>query len=285
MSLPGLGLSAAPASSTEPKLPSQHAVAASSEWRFEVAHGESIQVKILSGDAEIFGTELAPQQAYTFSGTKAAIYTWRGARIEVTGDCQVDYVAEETPVTTYANLHFALENQRTQASGGTGQGPRVLVVGPDNVGKTSLVKFLTGYAQRSGWQPLVVNLDPKEGMLTIPGTLSAASFTSIIDVEEGWGSSPTNGPTPVPVKTPLVYHYGLADAEEDPEHFKPVAARLALSVRSRLSEDNDARQAGSIIDTPGSISQGKRSYNIIQHLIVEFAGELAYSYSSAAQKD
>lgn len=277
MSLPGLGLSAAPVTHGELSVPTVHEISANSEWRFEVAFGDDVQLKVLSGDAEVFGTELAPQQPYNFNGTKAAVYTWHGCRIEVAGECQVDYTAEETPVATYANLHFALENQRQESGSGKIQGPRVLVLGPDNAGKTSLVRFLTGYAQRSGWQPLVVNLDPKDGMLTIAGTLSAASFTSIIDVEEGWGSSPTNGPTPVPVKLPLVYYYGLADPEESPDHFKPIVGRLALSVRSRLSEDNDARQAGCIIDTPGTISQGKRGYDVIQHIIAEFAGEQAFA--------
>ena len=285
MSLPGLGLSSTPVPSAEASLPTVHDIDAGSEWRFEVPFGESIQLKVLSGNAEVFGTELAPQQPYNFGGTKAAVYTWHGCRIEVTGECQVDYIAEETPIATYANLHFALENQRQEAAAnGQVQGPRVLVLGPDNAGKTSLVRFLTGYAQRSGWQPLIVNLDPKDGMLTIPGTLSAASYTSIIDVEEGWGSSPTNGPTPVPVKIPLVYHYGLADPEENPGHFKPIAGRLALSVRGRLSDNNDARQAGCVIDTPGTISQGKRGYDIIQHIIAEFAGESALVYCMISQR-
>ena len=287
MSLPGLGLSSTSGPSPQDDIPTTHDIAAGSEWRFEVAYNENVQVKLLSGDAEIFGTELAPQQPYSFRGTKAAIYTWHGCRIEVTGNCQVDYVAEETPVATYANLHFALENQReaaaSAATSGTRQGPRVLVVGPDNAGKTSLVRFLTGYAQRSGWQPLVINLDPREGMLTMPGTLSAASFTSIVDIEEGWGSSPTNGPTPVPVKMPLVYQYGLADPEENPSHFKPIAGRLALSVRSRLSEDNDARQAGCVIDTPGTISQGKKGYQILQHIVSEFGGKLLIELKSATE--
>ena len=108
----------------------------------------------------------------------------------------------------YGNLHFALEKIREEAAVDGKDGPRVLVVGPENAGKTSLVKLLTAYATRCGHQPVAVNIDPKEGMLSIPGSLAAATFTSILDVEEGWGSSPTNGPSPVPVKLPLVYYFG-----------------------------------------------------------------------------
>ena len=229
---------------------------------------------MLSGNAEIFGTELAPKQIYTFTGTKAAIYTWHGCRIEVKGACQSEYIADETPMTMYTNLHFALERIREQATVNMSQGPRILILGPNDAGKTSLAKVLTAYASRAGRQPVVVNLDPKEGMLTIPGTISTAAFSSVIDVEQGWGSSPTNGPTQVPVKLPLVYYYGLANPEENPDVYKPLVTRAALSMMNRLQEDEEVRITGCIIDTPGAISQGKRGYELIQHIISEFSGEL-----------
>ena len=174
---------------------------------------------------------------------------------------------------SYANLHFALEKIRDDNCLNGRDGPRVLVVGPENAGKTSLVKLLTAYATRSGRQPVTVNLDTKEGMLTIPGTLSAAVFSSIIDMEEGWGSSPTNGPSQVPVKLPLVYYYGQANPEDNTQIFKPTVTRLALSVMSRLQEDAEARETGCIVDTPGVISQGKGGYEIISHIVSEFSSK------------
>lgn len=173
---------------------------------------------------------------------------------------------------SYANLHFALEKLREEASTIGRDGPRVLVVGPENAGKTSLVKLLTAYATRSGRQPIAINLDTKEGMLSIPGTLSAAAFSSIIDVEEGWGSSPTNGPSPVPVKLPLAYYMGLANPEDKTLVYKPIMTRLALSALNRLQDDGESRGTGCIIDTPGGISHGKGGYEIIQHVVSEFSG-------------
>lgn len=181
-------------------------------------------------------------------------------------------------MASYANLHLALENLRDEATSNGRDGPRVLVVGPEDAGKTSLVKLLTAYATRCGRQPLAVNLDPKEGLLSIPGTLSAANFSSIIDVEEGWGSSPTNGPSQIPVKMPLVYYYGQASPEDHVEIYKPVVTRLALAVMSRLQEDREARNTGILIDTPGAISQGKGGYDIIQHIVSEFSGIWNYNY-------
>jgi len=152
-------------------------------------------------------------------------------------------------------------------------GPRVLVVGPENAGKTSLVKMLAAYATRSERQPIVVNLDPKEGLLSVPGTLSAVVLDSVIDVEEGWGSSPTNGPSQIPVKLPLVYYYGMEDPEAHGELYKPLVTRLALSVMNRLEEDREAKSSGCFVDTSGSVSMGKASYDLIRHMVAEFSSK------------
>lgn len=178
-------------------------------------------------------------------------------------------------MTQYANLHFALENLRQPGQ----DEPRVLVVGPNNSGKTSLVKLLTAYATRSGRQPIVVNTDPGEGMLSIPSGLTATAMSSIIDVEEGWGSSPTSGPSNVPVKLPLVYFYGLKNPEDEPKLYKPVCTRLALAVTERLADDEEVKRSGVIIDTPGVISQGKNSYDLISHIASEFTGKLQLDFS------
>ena len=175
-------------------------------------------------------------------------------------------------MTSYANLHFAIEKIREEASAQGNNGPTVLVVGPENAGKTSLVKMLTAYATRSGRQPVAVNLDTKQSMLSIPGTISATKFSSIIDVEEGWGSSPTNGPTLVPVKLPLVYYLGLANPEEKTSVYKSIITRLALAAMNKLHEDKEVKGGGCIIDTPGVISQGKGGYEVIQHVVSEFSG-------------
>lgn len=277
ISLPGLNLASQPAEAPSviaSNVTRTQDLTANTEYRFEVGFSQTISIKLQSGTAEFFGTELAPATTYIFQGTKGAIFTWHGCTLDIGGQVESDYVAEETPMMSYANLHFALESLRDQSvPGGNAEvGPRVLVVGPENSGKTSLVKILTSYAIKSGRQPMVVNLDPRQGMLSVPGSFSAAAYSSIVDMEEGWGSSPISGPSPIPVKMPLVYHYGLKDPEES-KMFKPLVTRMALAVTSRLEEDKLSKQAGFIIDSSGAISQGKNGvYDNIEHIVSEFSG-------------
>lgn len=80
-------------------------------------------------------------------------------------------------MAAYANLHIAFEQMRVRAlrvvhgspasdddSDANPEPPRVLVLGPENSGKTTVCKILTNYAVRAGqdWSPLLVNVDPTE---------------------------------------------------------------------------------------------------------------------------
>ena len=115
-------------------------LSARTEWRFEVAFNRQYHVKVDSGNAEMFGIELAPRQTYTFSGCKGAILTWQGCELEVSGDAESEYAGQETEYATeWVNVHGLLEGLRDQTPQ---NGPRVLVVGPDAVAKTSLVRSL-----------------------------------------------------------------------------------------------------------------------------------------------
>lgn len=111
-----------------------------------------------------------------------------------------------------------------------------MIIGPEDAGKTSLVKLLVGYAIRLGRKPCVVNLDCREGVLSLAGTLTATTVSTIMNVEQGFGTSPTSGPSLVPVKLPLVYYYGYESPEANPRLYKKLASRMALAVMSRLGE-------------------------------------------------
>ncbi|KAI0860743.1 Pre-mRNA cleavage complex II protein Clp1-domain-containing protein [Xylaria cubensis] len=250
------------------------------EYRFDVPHGSTLGIKLVSGTAEKDGTELAPSTPYAFTATKSKINTWHGCTLEITAPASGTYdaytsepTAEETPMVSYLNLHFKLESLRAAAQRAGNMGPRVLVVGPPNAGKSSLTRTLASWATRMGRQPLIVNTDSREGMLTLPGTLSAAVFATLIDVTTDWGSLPSSGASAIPVKLPLAYYYGLPQSDDNPKLFKRLLSRLAVAATSRLAEDVDVKSAGMLIDT-GGIPMGTRAaayYDFLGHIVSEFS--------------
>lgn len=201
------------------------------------------------------------------------------------GSLSSEYVAEETTVNEAMNIHLALESmrERATATGTQGEsGPRLLILGPDNVGKTTLAKTLTGYAIRSGRAPVVVGLDPSEGILSLPGTLSATVFKTLIEIESdaggGWGSSPMSGPNgEIPVKLPLVYYFGGTDpAEKNGVQYRSLITRLALATQGRMKAagQENVDKSGIIVDTPGTLlsaQQASGGYELVAHIVSEFS--------------
>jgi polyribonucleotide 5'-hydroxyl-kinase len=251
------------------------------EWRFEVAFGSSssITVKLLSGKAEKDGTELAIGVPYRLVGLKSKILTYHGCELEVNGPCDDEFVAEytrpeESPTNAYLNLHFKLTALRTIAAQTGTDGPRIMIAGPANTGKTTLARTLAAYAVRMGEQPLVVNTDPRHGMLTLPGTLSASVFATVMDIEsgDGWGSTPSSGPSTVPVKLPLVFEYGYSYPEEDAPFYGQLVTRLSGSVTARFRDDPAVRIAGMIIDTPRVSEKSKTGLDCLAHIAEELSG-------------
>lgn len=279
LSIPGLGSGAAgpETSALQPtaETSTRHQnLEAKTEYRFEVPFSRTVRIKSITGIAELFGTELAPNHQYSFSGVKAAIYTPHGCLLEIEGQPENDYVGLETEMVLAVNMHFALEEMRDRAQAIGEIGPRVLLVGPNNTGKTTLMRTLASYALRMGRQPTVVNLDPAEGLLSVPGAFTTATLNDVLDIEEvgGWGSTPITGPSAIPVKMPLVYHYGCKTAEENKPAYKALINRLSLAVTSRLQADTASRSAGFFVDTSGSISSGKGgSYDLLLHIVSEFS--------------
>lgn len=168
------------------------------ELRFEVEAGQTVQLELLTGMAEVFGTELTRNKKFTFdAGAKVAVFTWHGCTVQLSGRTEVAYVSRDTPMLLYLNTHTALEQMRRQAEREDERGPRVMVVGPTDVGKTTVCRLLLNYAVRLGRRPTFVELDVGQGSVSIPGTMGALYIERPADVEEGFS-----------LQAPLVYHFG-----------------------------------------------------------------------------
>jgi polyribonucleotide 5'-hydroxyl-kinase len=153
-----------------------------------------------------------------------------------------------------------------------------MVCGEANSGKTTVARTLAALATRGGGQPLVGSVDPREGLLALPGTVSAAVFGSVMDVEEPMGgfgvsSTPSSGPSLVPVKLPMVYYFGRERVEEDVPLWKDLTGKLGSSVRAKFEADEVVRSAGLVLDTP-AVTAEEEGMEILTHAVREFAGEL-----------
>ncbi|XLU20436.1 hypothetical protein S245_056502, partial [Arachis hypogaea] len=87
------------------------------------------------------------------------VFTWYGAIIEMEGTTEIDYTTNRTPVVSYVNVHAILETRRTRAKASSpgdsesSQGPRVIVVGPTNSGKSTLSRMLLSWVAKQGSKP------------------------------------------------------------------------------------------------------------------------------------
>ena len=130
------------------------------EFRFEVDSKNKLTIKITSGKAEIFGTELATDVEYQFTAKKLAIFSWHGCKLKSFGANAIEYIGKETPMNSIINVHFSLQKIRQDAANAGTFGPRVMIVGPSDVGKTSVAKTLVSYAARSASYPILCEIDP-----------------------------------------------------------------------------------------------------------------------------
>uniref|UniRef100_M4BKZ8 Protein CLP1 homolog n=1 Tax=Hyaloperonospora arabidopsidis (strain Emoy2) TaxID=559515 RepID=M4BKZ8_HYAAE len=211
------------------------------EYRVEVPPHTEVNILLKSGSAELFGVELAMDREYTFRDRKLAIFTWYGCTLEVRGAPEVAYTSEETPMDSYLNIHSQLQRRRELAKVKNAAGPRVLVCGPVDSGKSTLTQILVNYALRLGEKPTLVELDAGHGCLSVPGTLSASPLDmNSLSVEEDFI-----------LTNPVAYFYGHAAASENVELFRHQQQQLASTVKRRLEKDDEVNASGCVINTCG----------------------------------
>ena len=206
-------------------------------------------LQLVDGKAELFGAEVAlGDRVAPPAGAPFALFTWSGATLAVSASdggpldsaASLVYVADYTPMPAFINVHDALDARRVLARDGKGRGPRAMVVGPPDAGKSTLCRVLLNYAVRAGWVPLAVDLDVGQGSMSPPGTIAAAPVATPI---------PPAGLAP---DAPLVYWYGHASAGDNPALFRFAVERLGgLLARRAAASPPDAAAAGWIINWMG----------------------------------
>ncbi|XP_025096265.1 polyribonucleotide 5'-hydroxyl-kinase Clp1-like [Pomacea canaliculata] len=224
-----------------------------SELRFEVDSKSSVQLEMVEGMGEVFGSELAKNKTYNFlPGSKVAVFSFHGCVIKIRGKTEVAYISKETPMTMYLNTHAAMEQMRQKADMEGTRGPRVLVVGPTDVGKSTVCRLLINYAVRMGRSPVLADLDVGQGQIGIPGTIGALVMERAADVEEGYMQT-----------APLVFHFGHKSPADNITLFNILTSRLAEVINVRSEQSHRVNTSGVIINTGGWVRG--TGYDAIKH--------------------
>ena len=217
-------------------------ITAECELRFEVESDE-VSLVLVDGQAEIFGTEIPVNKVYTFvTGLSIAVFSWRGCRVKVTGNCS-RYISKQTPMVVYLQTHGALQQMRNNAERDNKDGPRILVVGPQDVGKSTLCRLLCNYAVRMKQQPVYVDLDVGQGCIGIPGSIGALFLERQADVEEGFTE-----------QLPVVYHFGYNVPDANWVLYNEHARKIAEDIEKRFECSPKARFSGFVVNTCGYVT-------------------------------
>jgi len=226
------------------------------ELRFEVEKGEYAKIQVLEGNAELFGTELIKQKPYFFNGGKGyGIFTWSSCKVRITGKTESAYISKDTPMVQYLNVSFAIEGLRRKAEERENQvdnqgnpldarGPRVMVVGGTDVGKTTLCRLLLNYGVRLGRRPVFIDLDVGQQSIGIPGSIGALMVERPADPVEGFD-----------MKAPIVYHYGHTTPNANFKLYSALITRIQDLYNNKCHYNQKVHHSGCIINTCGWVNR------------------------------
>lgn len=230
----------------------------------ELENNESVKFTVTKGILEMYGTELANGSTYEFKGAmKVVAFTYRGAEVEIEGAITNEIkVVKEPLINVYLTLHLSLENQRNVVSQLNSSinmskmtGPKVLILGSSNSGKSTLLRTLACYALRMERQVMLINLDPKTPMFVCPGLLSATPISDLLNVENiSFGETETTGSNFYHPKQPLVRCFGLEDVAYNESFYQSLLTKMSETVFQRLENDPETSNSGIILDTPSNLS-------------------------------
>lgn len=211
------------------------------EISFELDEDGSLYVSVVRGAGEIFGSVLIKHQKYYYEGRKYfAIYTQRGCLVEMKGNNYEYKVRENMYMRTYIHLNHQLNVFSHQASDGDIHGPKVLVVGPTDAGKTSLCKVLLNYAARIGKTSSFIDLDVGQNSIGIPGTMSMVHVDKMLDPVADFNFC----------NSTYSLHYGLVSPQRQSLYLKNIN-QLAKVFESACQREDAIKYSGCFINTCG----------------------------------
>jgi len=253
----------------------QHNLNPEAEIRIEVPANVTCTLILQEGSAEIFGAEIPLRTPIELTG-KVAVFTWHGCALGISHEDKLDMIyesAETDANVCFVNAHAQLEAMRDAAATSdsaeanhTNNGPRVLLVGPADSGKSALARTLTAYAVKLGRTPLLVDLDASQNMLSVPGTMAVApASVDVFNAESYTHASMMGGSG---ASMPFVLWYGSEDCLSNEDLYRAQVKKLASVIEQRLGGDADMRASGIIVNTSGCIEGA--GYDYLVHAIDSF---------------
>lgn len=221
-----------------------------SELRFEVSFEEQIILRLVKGQAEIFGLEMAPYKDYELFGMKSAIFSYEGATVSIKGKCDVEYLSEESVIPTHLNIHFSIQTNKMK---------RILVIG---TGRTSLMKTLLSYAIRTQKKPIFIDLDVSNGTLIFKGVMGMSRLDRIPDIEDDRICVSSSS---LSISNNSFYlFYGNSNPKDNSKLFKKFMEKMA----SMLLAEDDVYILGSADIEPLLVSEIQQIFNVDLVLVV-----------------
>lgn len=213
------------------------------ELRLEVDGTNRVDIQLVSGHAEVFGTEMARNVVYSISPrSKIAIFNWFSTcQVSVRGTPVVSYISDQTPMLVYINTHVAIDQIRHRNQLLDKIGAKVIVVGATDVGKSTVCKILCNYAARMNRQPCLVDLDVGQGSISVPGSVGMLPIERPSEIETGFFYK----------KASLVYHYGFNNPGQNLKLYNSVVTSLAKQFQKRCQTVAKCKTGGCIINTCG----------------------------------
>ncbi|EEA04826.1 uncharacterized protein CMU_038930 [Cryptosporidium muris RN66] len=199
----------------------------------------------IMSSAEIFGAELPPDVEMNIApSSRLAIYTWHGCIIQIKGLVQQEYQGINKSMKDYLEVIQVLDSRREYAKLHNTYGPRVLITGSSNSGKSTLCQILCNYAARRGYVHMYVELDPR-GSTDKPNMQFPAGIIGASIVDEFF-------PHRKELKDSLAFFFGHLNVTDDIQLYLYLCHLLsgAIFLRNQNSSGTNSIISGFIVNAP-----------------------------------
>ncbi|KAG8193368.1 hypothetical protein JTE90_022996 [Oedothorax gibbosus] len=221
----------------------------------------AVKLTLIDGKAEIFGTDMLLNQGYEFEypeHVSIAVFSWEGCNLRLSGNPKSVETVRNPLMELNHYMQADLQEQRYIAHEASTKGPVTLVVGPTDVGKSTVCQILLNYATKTEFRPIFVDLDLGQSISSFPGSVGILPVGKPADIIKGFE-----------VTAAKVYHFGYKSPSFNLVLYLVLLKHLANVIKNDLAAASPiVRSSGVIINTCGWV--GGHGYDIITHAAKAF---------------